>query len=169
MYNDAKRNEGIRKLAKLIESIKFAMLTTVEPDGTLHARPMACSEVEFDGDLWFFTRTDSAKTEEVRHDQNASVSFANPKDQTYVTMAGKASIVHDRARIEKLWSPLFKAYFPQGLDDPHLALLKVEVERAEYWDSPGGKVVQLLGFAKAQMTGEPYHGEGADHERLDLS
>lgn len=64
-----------------------------------------------------------------------------------------------------IWNPLYKAWFPEGLEDPALGLLKVTVEKAEYWDSPGSAVVHLIGFAKAMLTGKPY--SGGKHEKLD--
>lgn len=168
MENYAKHNESIKKLAKLIDGIKIAMLTTVESDGRPHSRPMATMEVEFDGDLWFFSREDSAKTHEVTQDHFASVSYANPSHQVYVTMSGPVKLVHDKNKMAELWSPMLKAYFPDGLDDPHLSLIKVEVDRAEYWDAPSSSLVQAIGYAKAAIAGKPYEGGVAEHEKMSL-
>jgi general stress protein 26 len=63
-------------------------------------------------------------------------------------------VTKDRAKMEELWNPILKAWFPEGLDDPHICLMKVKVDQAEYWESPSGKVVQLLGFVKALATGQ---------------
>lgn len=52
-----------------------------------------------------------------------------------------------------LWQKPLKTWFPKGLDDPDLALLKVEVEHAEYWDQNGGLITVALGFIKATVTG----------------
>ena len=57
-------------------------------------------------------------------------------------------------KIEKLWNPALLAWFPEGMTDPSIVLLKVHVEEAEYWDSPSSAVVQVLGFAKAVLTGK---------------
>jgi general stress protein 26 len=167
MENKAAANQDVKKLGELIKDIKFAMLTTVEPDGSLHSRPMATQEVDFDGDLWFFTGASTAKVDEVRHDQHVNVSYAEPGDNTFVSVSGKATVVRDRAKAKELWNPVYKAWFPKGLDDPDLALLKVSVEKAEFWDSPSSKVVQLLGFAKAIATGERARGAG-EHGTLDM-
>ena len=75
-------------------------------------------------------------------------------------------MIKDRAKMEELWSPILKAWFPEGLDDPHLCLLKVTAEQAEYWESPSGTVVQLLGFVKAIATGQ--EADWGDNEKLDL-
>ncbi len=50
-------NDDIQKLRELIKDIDIGMLTTVQPDGTLHSRPMSnqSSASNFDGTLWFFT------------------------------------------------------------------------------------------------------------------
>lgn len=95
------------------------------------------------------------------------MSFANPDDQRYVSISGWAELVRDHQKMEELWNPLYKAWFPDGLDDPNLALLKVHVRKAEYWDSPNSKVVQLVGFAKALVTGQPY--QGGENEKIRLA
>ena len=143
------------------------MMTTAEEDGTLRSRPMATQQVEFDGDLWFFTNANAPKVDEVQHNQHVNLSYAEPNDQKYVSVSGKAQLVRDRQKIEELWNPLFKAWFPQGLDDPDLALLKVSLDKAEYWDSPSSKVVRLVGFLKAVVTGKPI--DAGDNEKIDGS
>jgi general stress protein 26 len=75
-----------------------------------------------------------------------------------------AEIVTDRTKIEELWNPIHKAWFPKGVDDPNLVLLKISVEQAEYWDSPSSTIVQVAGFVKALVT-----GESADHQDGDTS
>ena len=74
--------------------------------------------------------------------------------EAYLSISGRAEVVKDKAKIEELWSPVLKAWFPEGLDDPHLCLLKIPVEQAEYWDAPSSKIVQLFGMAKAIATGQ---------------
>ena len=129
MDNNADRDENIKKLHELIKDIRFAMLTTIEEDGTLRSRPMATQEFDFDGDLWFFTYGSAHKVEEVQHNQHVNISYAEPKDQKYVSVSGTAQLVRDRQKIEDLWNPLFKAWFAKGLDEPDLALLKLTLHR----------------------------------------
>lgn len=161
-------DESVAKLGELIKDVRVAMLTTVEDDGSLRSRPMATQGGEFNGTLWFFTDSTSAKVHEVDHDQHVNVSYAKPDDQIYVSVSGKARITKNRQKLEELWNPIHKAWFPQGLDDPNLALLEVDVEKAEYWDAPSSKVVQLFGFVKAITTGKRYGEEGVDHEKVSF-
>jgi general stress protein 26 len=149
--SDAK---AIDKFQELMKDIRFAMITTVAADGTLRARPMSTLNAPFDGDLWFFTADDASKVDEVMEERHVGVTYAEPEKQKYVSVSGRASIVRDKARAKELWSPAAKAWFPGGVDDPHLALLRVRIESVEYWDSPSSKMVQLYGLAKAIFTGE---------------
>lgn len=166
MTTDTTRTEAISKLAKLIKDIRIAMLTTTETDGTLRSRPMGTQQIEFDGDLWFFTGADSGKVNEIQHDQHVNLSYAAPEDNRYVSVSGTAQLVRDQNKVKELWNPLLKAWFPNGPDDPNIALLKIDVQAAEYWDSPSSAVVQVIGFAKAVVTGKPYNG--GENEKLSL-
>ena len=160
-----KKQESIKKLKDLLESIDFAMLTTIA-GGKFRSRPMSTQKFEFDGDLWFFTSDQTHKVEEIEADNRVLVAYSKPEDNTYVSVFGRAEITKDRAKIEELWSPIHKAWFPEGLDDPTLALLKVSVEEAEYWDAPSSKLVQIAGFVKALVTGQ--EADYGEHGKINL-
>jgi general stress protein 26 len=160
-----KRQESIRKLNDLINDVKVAMLTTIDW-GILRSRPMQTQEFDFDGDLWFFTSSETHKTEEIEKDRRVNVSYAAPDTNTYVSVTGTAEIVTDREKIEELWNPIYKAWFPDALEDPNLVLLKVAVEQAEYWDSPSSTLVQVAGFVKAMVTGE--RAGGGENKKINL-
>lgn len=166
MNENPTREEAIQKLGELITDIDFCMFTTALPDGSLRSRPMSTQKTEFDGTLWFFTQLDSAKVHEVEDDQHVNLAYADPNGQTYVSVSGRARLSRDRAKIDELWSPVYKAWFPEGKDDPQVALLQVDVEDAEYWDSPSGAVVHLIGFAKAVATGQEYRP--GENEKVSL-
>jgi general stress protein 26 len=135
-------------LAELINSFRFVMLTTVEHDGNLHSRPMTMQDVEFDGDLWFFTSANTPKAWDVNRNRQVNVSFADTNKQTFASVCGIASLVRDRKKIEELWKPTYAAFFPEGLGDPELALLKVSVHTAEYWDAPNSAVSRAFNLVK---------------------
>jgi general stress protein 26 len=160
------RDEQIAKLGELIKDIRIAMLTTALPDGSLRSRPMATQTQEFDGTLWFFTRDDSGKIHEIEDDTHVNVSYAEPKSQLYVSVSGRGRINRERAKIEELWSIPLKAWFPDGPDDPHIALLQIEVENAEYWDAPSSAMVHLIGIVKAVAIGKSY--DPGENEKIEL-
>lgn len=148
------QSQQIQKLRELVKDIDYCMLTTMD-EGHLRSRPMSINgEIEPNGDLWFFTYASSHKVDEVNNQHQVNVSFADPHKQRYVSLSGMAEVVRDRNKMQQLWKPELKAWFPQELDEPEIALLKVSVAQAEYWDSPAGWVAKTLGFVKAVTTGE---------------
>jgi general stress protein 26 len=159
------RQESIEKLNELIREIDFAMMTTND-GGVLRSRPMQTQDFDFDGDLWFFTSSETHKAEEIERDNRVNVSYALPGDNRYVSVSGRASMVKDRAKIDEYWNEALKAWFPEGKDSPELVLLKIEVEQAEYWDSPSSKVAEALGFLKALATGEK--ADVGENEKINL-
>lgn len=166
MENTKTREEAIEKLQSLIEEIDFAMLTTIDTDGVLRSRPMSTQKADFDGTLWFFTSDKTHKVDEIEKDNRVNASYAKPDDNVYVSVSGKASITKDRQKMEEFWNPILKAWFPDGLDQPDICLLKVDVEQAEYWDSPSSTLVQIYGFVKAVVTGKP--ARGGENEKISL-
>ncbi|MGM3304691.1 pyridoxamine 5'-phosphate oxidase family protein [Anabaena sp. WFMT] len=131
------RNQQIEQLRTLIKDIDHAMLTTVDDDGSVHSRPMSIfSGIDSDGRLWFFTFADSHKVFEIEHRQQVNVSFSSPDKQRYVSIVGTAELVRDRNKLQEKWQPELQTWFPQGIDEPNLALLKVNINKADYWDSP---------------------------------
>jgi general stress protein 26 len=141
------------------------MLTTMD-EGHLRSRPMSTQKFEFDGDLWFFTSDQTHKIEEIERNNRVNVSYSNPPENRFVSVSGVAEIVKDRAKIEELWDPFLKAWFPMGLDDPTLCLLKVAVEKAEYWELPTGALVHVAGFVKSLVTGK--EAEWGDNEKIEV-
>lgn len=149
-----------------LKQFRFGMLTAFDDDlGILRSRPLTQQEVAADGSLWFFISDASATFHEAEDEREVNISYADEDKQLYVSVSGRAVAVRDPAKARELWKPIYKSFFPQGLDDPHMVLLKVEVSDAEYWDSPGGTVTQLYRMAKALVTGQPPYREG-EHRKM---
>ena len=167
MSTETGHSEEIQKLAQMIKGIDFGMLTTVDDDGTLRSRPMSTNgNVEFDGDVWFFTYGDSHKVLEAQHSPQVNVAFSDPKHQNYVSLSGTASLVRDKAKIKELWEPALKAWFPEGVDTPDIALLKVTAHKGEYWDAPASPIAHAIGLVKNLATGGGSHV--GQNEKVDL-
>ena len=148
-------SEEIQHVAELVDRANIGMLTTMTQDGRHVSRPMALQETEFDGDLWFFTHDDSDKAAQIQANPQVNVAFANDKRGEWTSLSGTAELTHDRDKAEQLWSAPLKAWFPEGVDTPGLALIKVHAESAEYWEGPQSKVARLLGAARAAASGDP--------------
>lgn len=154
------------KLSALIKDIGVAMLTTVAPDGGLRSRPMATQGRGLEnGEVWFFTAGQSGKVGEIEREHEVNLAYAEPKDGRYVSISGRARVMRDVQRAKRLWSSELKTWFPGGPDDPNLALLRVRVHAAEYWDAPSGRMASLMAQAKARLAGEAPR-EVDEHRKL---
>ena len=147
-------SHDVSKLVEKIKDIKIAMMTTIENGNELHSRPMYTNTPEDDGTLWFFTEQDSSKVQEVQQDRHINLGYSNPDDNLYVAVTGTAQVVTDRAKIKELWSEGLRGWFPKGSDDENIALLKVTINRGEFWDTPNSTLLRAYAYAKAVITGE---------------
>lgn len=159
-------NEELEKLRELIEGIDIAMLSTQARDGRLVSRPLSTQQMDADGHLWFVTDRNSHKADEIEKNPQVNVAYAAPSDNTFVSVAGIAEVRDDRNKLHELWSPAMSIFYPKGEDDPDLCLLKVRMQSAEYWDSPGGLIGNVLYLAVTAITGDA--GSLSDNQRMEF-
>ena len=129
-------------LYKLLKRFDTAMLVTHASSGDFHGRPMAIAELSEDGDTYFATSIDSPKVGEVEKEHNCLITFQSSSQ--YAMVHGTGLIVRDRALIERMWKETWKVWFPGGKTDSKLCLLKVDADRAEYWDNSGIQGLKYL-------------------------
>jgi general stress protein 26 len=148
--------QGQDKLTELIKDIKFGMFTTHKVAGHLHSRPMTTQNKKIDDDaLWFFMSRSGDPVSEFKGDDQVNVAYANPSSDTYVSVTGVATVVEDQAKKQALWNKAAEAWFKGGVNDPDLALVRVSIEHADYWDVKESKLVQLYKMAEAAVSGTP--------------
>ena len=152
-YHELAGQEARAKVAELVKGMHICMMTTVGTDGTIDARPMALQNSPFDGTLWFLTRSTSEKVEEVKEDRHVTLTFAEPGDGKYVTLKGRGSVSQDKSKIHELWNHMYQAWFPQGEDDPEIAVMRVDVTDGDYWAASSSKLVRYAKYAFAAATG----------------
>lgn len=168
MVNPAVRNENIKKLRELIADIPVAMLTTVDDEtGRLHSRPMLTQRTEFDGTLWFFTKISDTQVGNVAEKPDVAVTYVESTRNLFIAVQGKATTMRDLALMEEQWHGGLAAWFPQGLDDPELGIIKIDVEKAEYWDGPGNAMQRVVDLVRSFTSGEAQ--QAGDNEELSIS
>ena len=166
MNNDPNTKQNLGKLIDMIKDIKVAMLTTMDDDNCLRSRPMRAMEVKPDGDIWFFTGYHSGKSHEIQHDAHVNLSYSDPDNENYVSISGRAQVLRDQKKIDELWNPAMKTWFPKGKEDPNVGLLKITIDKAEYWDAPNSVMVHLYGMVKAALTGE--RPDAGENKKINL-
>lgn len=151
------------ELTKMLEKIGTCMFTTVDSDGRLVSRPMGVAHVDEDHALWFFTRVESEKVDDVVGEGQVNLAFVD--DKTWVSVAGTATVSTDEQKKAELWQLGAKAYFADGPEDSDAALIRVDPESAQYWEGPGSATA-LVKMARAALSDDqPTMGEQG---RVDL-
>jgi PPOX class probable F420-dependent enzyme len=150
------------KVRTLIEDTRVGMFTTVDEQGRLVSQPMAVQEVTEDGDLWFITERSSDKVRNIRAEPRVNVSFSSR--DSWVSVAGSAEVLDDPAKLRELWNTFTDAWMEGGPENPENVLIRVSAGTAEYWDSPGSKVTQVLNLVKAKVTGKRLEGDNSTVE-----
>jgi general stress protein 26 len=161
--NRPSHEERVRKVVDLVDGIRIAMLTTIDEQGRLVSRPMATQDVEFDGDLWFIAERSSSAARQVSARPQVNVAYSS--NSSWVSVSGTATVVDDVEKLGELWDTFTGAWMEGGPENPENVLIHVAAGSAEYWDSPGSKVTQVLNLVKTKVTGDRFE---ADNEVVDL-
>jgi general stress protein 26 len=153
------QQEAVEKVRDMIKINRAAMLVTHDLQGGLVSRPMTTQEKEFDGDVWFFVSSDADIVREIQ--ANSEVNVAYSRDGDYVSLSGHARLVTDIQKKKELWHEELKYWFDgKGPEAPEVMLIKVDVDTARYWDTPGdGPIGEMINMVKGMFSRndeEPY-------------
>lgn len=161
-----KNEKNIALLKEKINEVRICLFTTLSLKDEFSSRPMATVKVEDDGSIWFFTNEYSLKSKEISKENEVTLGYSDPSSNTYMYVNGKAELVDDQVRKEAYFSAPVKAWFPDGIEDPRLTLIKVTPVVAEYWDSSSSKMVVAFNMLKALVTGEQY--DEGKHDKINF-
>lgn len=157
--------EAVKKLQDLVKEVRICMFTTLDDDNKVNSRPMSTITVDDEGNAWFFTNEFSEKIGEVSKDNMVNLIYSSPSKNVYVNVAGSCTVIIDRKKMEELWEPSLKKWFPAGLDDPKICLVKVTTEEAFFWNDTSSK---MSVFFKA-ITRKKESYKESEKGKLDLN
>jgi len=141
MAEASSSSADMREIERLISSFDTAMLVTESCDGDLRARPMAIAGHHEPAMLYFLTRREDEKLRELTY--RADVSVVMQRNDQYLSISGRAGLVDDPNLVEQAWSASARIWFPQGPEDPNVALLYVEPGFVECWDRAGMRKLEF--------------------------
>lgn len=144
---------------------RVAMLTTLA-DGRLVSRPMASRAAPDEGVIRFITRTDD-KTHQIADDAAVNLAYLDSGRGIYLSVSGRATVNHDRAKLHALWGPWAQAWLPEGPDAPDVALIEVRPDDAALWDTTSSKIVATVKTLAAAVRGTQPDLGGVKHSSMD--
>lgn len=114
-------------------------------------RPMGVRQCDDDGTIWFLSDKHSNKNAQIEADGEVELYFQATEHSGFLHLTGRAVVLHDKALIDKLWTPLARVWFQQGKDDPCISVIRVQPTQGQYWDNKHGDAVagvkMLIGAA----------------------
>jgi len=149
------QQNAVKKLRELAKDIDMCLFSTnLKRDDGATCRPMSTQQVDDNGDIWFFSGKDTDKNHEIVADRHVQLFYAHPGKNSYMVVNGEAIISYDKSKIEELWSPLAKAWFKEGKDDPNISLIRVTNINAYYWDTKGNRMINFFKMVASAATGK---------------
>lgn len=103
-----------------------------------HTRPMTAQLRGNAGPIWFFTSRDNTLVQNLRKDSRAIATFTSKDHEIFASVHGRLMLDNDPEVIDELWNSFIAAWYPGGKDDPDLALIRFDAERAEIWQNESG-------------------------------
>jgi general stress protein 26 len=98
-----------------------------------HSRPMTAQVEGESSPIWFFTTRDNAIVEQLGEGHRAIAAFASKDHELFASIKGNLYLDTGPAIVDRLWNPFAAAWYEGGKEDPKLALLRLDAERAEIW------------------------------------
>jgi len=145
---------AIEKLKSLVEDINICLFcTNLKTDDGSTARPMGAQQVDEEGNIWFFSEVHSDKNREIKENKEVQLFFSHPGKSSFLVVNGDAEILFDKQKIEELWNPLVKTWFPEGKEDPNISIIKVKTTSAYYWDTDGNRMINFFKMLASAATG----------------
>ncbi|MGO2505316.1 MAG: pyridoxamine 5'-phosphate oxidase family protein [Psychrobacter alimentarius] len=145
------KQEQIDKIQDVIKDVKFAMMSTVNSKGDVHAWPMTTSETSIGAkEIWFIGDKTSDVVKDIQDNPKIGLSYASEDEKNYVSVSANAELSSNQARLDELWSPVYNAFFEHGKEDPNVQLIKVVPHGVECWLS-GSSTVNMFKMAAAAL------------------
>ncbi len=142
-----------QRVRGLIQRAGVAMLVTIDEHAIPVGRPMLPLLLDGDPCLYFLTHQDSRKVSQIT--ARSQVGLTMITEGCYLVVTGTAATLREHALIQRLWRPTYRAWFPDGKDDREATVLRVTVDRVDYWEPPRSRMMRVAQAVKAVLTGRP--------------
>jgi general stress protein 26 len=149
------------KFYRAIDDIEIAMMTTRRPDGHLESRPMANQKPAAGADLWFVSAEGTAKLRDLEADPHVNLGYYKDGTREWISVSGLATLTRDRRKIQELYAPDWKIWFPDNgdprhgtPDDPRFVLIGVDIQAAVFLEMNKPRPVVLYELVRGWLTGE---------------
>jgi len=144
---------------ELLEQTGVGMLTT-QFAGGLRARPLDARPDREAGCIYFVVDVRGLKDDEIEACPDVCFTITDAQAKAYLSITARAAVLRDSVRAARIWKRADDVWWPDGPENRHVRVLRLDPHLAELWDGPASTAVARHEFAKARATGEkPNLGE----------
>lgn len=145
---EAPETELRKKFWKELDDSAFVMLglqgvedSRTRPMTAQVDRPEGCDK-EDGGTIYFFASRSEQLAKDMGQSHRAIATFASKGHGLFAHIHGTLSLDNDRQVIERLWNPIIASWYKDGKDDPDLALIRFDTDRADIWEATPGATMK---------------------------
>lgn len=103
------------------------------------------------GVFWFLSAEDRHKNAYISSDPNVHLLFQGSAYSDFLSLYGTTIVSRERKIIKKLWHPILKTWFTEGIGDPRITAIKVEAKEGYYREYKHRNAVPFAKAASRQL------------------
>lgn len=165
IIKNLEQKEGIEKLKSLAEN-KVGFFITHLPEHEIDTRPMSTLEIDEKGTFWFMCKEDSNVAQQISENNKVDLLYGSNDNNAYLFVKAESTVFYDKAIIDRLWTPIAKAWFEEGKEDPTIRIIKVSPNDIHYMDTQHGKLVSGIKILISAATG--VHSDDSREGRITV-
>jgi len=113
--------EGIREEGQVMVGLQ---------NNAAHSEPMhAYLDENADDRLWLIMKKDNR----VANGGNSIVQYIGKNHKLFASMSGELVEEKDQSMLDMFWSNAAEAWFDEGIDDPELHFMRLDLKSVEIW------------------------------------
>ncbi len=100
----------------IITNAYYCSLITVDEQGVARSRIMEPFPPENNWEIWMATNPKSRKVGQLQNNNKVTLHYFDKENLGYVSLMGKAYLVHDNSQKEKYWKDAWEAFYANRTD-----------------------------------------------------
>lgn len=101
---------------EIIQNAYYTTLITLDEQGQPRARIMEPFAPEENWEIWLATNPKSRKVNQIENNQTVTLHYFDKPNLGYVSLMGKAFLIHDNKKKEQYWKEDWNAFYSNRTD-----------------------------------------------------
>jgi len=151
IVQDAKENP-LKQFWDKLDKHQTVMLGAA--DNSQMMQPMIANGAREENTIWFYTSRKTDFAQAALEGGSTHMVMIDRDSGYYACVIGHLQIDHSEPHIERFWSAVASAWFPEGKADNDLTMLRFTPKSAQIWAGPGSSIKFGWEIARANISGD---------------